>query len=336
MTEKSFNFNSFDIIDFIVSKFRFLLIITVVGAIISIIVSLLIDERYKSAVVLFPASSSSISKALLTDNPSIKDPMRFGEEEEVEQLLQVLQSDEIRSKIIDKYNLMEHYEIEPASKYKTTRLYKKFESNISFNRTEFQSIEIEVLDTDPEIAANIANDIAALLDSTMNRMLKKRAGMAFSIVESEYLTLKNHVQIMEDSLNLLRSFGVNDYESQSEVFNQAYAEAITKGNFVGAQALQQKLDTLSKYGGAYVSIRDFLAYEKKRLSELKAKYAEAKIDAQQELPHKFIVNHAFVAEKKSYPIRWLIVSVSTISTFFMALILLIIIDSLRNRFSKIK
>ena len=47
------------------------------------------------------------------------------------------------------------------------------------------------------------------------------------------------------------------------------------------------------------------------------------MDAEQPLPHKFIVNNAFVAEKKSYPIRWLIVVVSVISSVLVALLVII-------------
>jgi uncharacterized protein involved in exopolysaccharide biosynthesis len=66
-----------------------------------------------------------------------------------------------------------------------------------------------------------------------------------------------------------------------------------------------------------------LEHEKEQLSHLRAKYQEARVDAEQTLPHKFIVNNAFPAEKKSYPIRWLIVLVSTVSTFIMALLVII-------------
>ena len=98
------------------------------------------------------------------------------------------------------------------------------------------------------------------------------------------------------------------------------------------QKLEQKLEVLSKYGGAYVSIRDFLEFEKKQLSSIKAKHAEAEVDAYQDLPHTFIVNHAMKAEKKSFPIRWLICSVSTISTFIFVLILLLLFDYGREKY----
>jgi len=181
------------------------------------------------------------------------------------------------------------------------------------------------------MAADIANDIASLIDTTMNRMQKERAQKAFSIVEKEYLDLKKQIDLLEDSLRQLRELGINDYESQSEVFNTAYVKAIAAGNKNELKILDEKIKILSKYGGAYVSIRDFLEYEKKQLSEIKEKYAEAKVDAEQNLPHKYIVNYAFKAEKETYPIKWLIIVTSTVATFVLALILLLIFETVKKK-----
>jgi hypothetical protein len=46
------------------------------------------------------------------------------------------------------------------------------------------------------------------------------------------------------------------------------------------------------------------------------------VDATQSLPHKFVINTAYKAERKSYPIRWLIVVVSTFSVILLAIIFL--------------
>jgi uncharacterized protein involved in exopolysaccharide biosynthesis len=326
-----YNFESFDLILFIRNRFRPLAIITCIGAIISVIVSLVITPRFKSSVILFPAPATTISKSLLTDAITSKTVAKFGEEEEVEQLLQVLHSDVIRQKIVEKYNLMEHYKVDPNSTYPQTSLMEIYNKNISSHRTEFMSIEIEVLDTDPHKAANIANDIAALIDSVMTFMEQERAKEALAIVEHEYFTLKEQMNILEDSLTEIRQKGVIDYESQAEVYNKSYAEALVGANPDRATKLEEKLKIIARYGGSYVSIRDFLKFENEQLSLLKARYSEAKVDATAKLSHKLIVNNAYPAEKKSYPIRWLIVLVSTISTFVIALLALATLDIFQGK-----
>ena len=63
----------------------------------------------------------------------------------------------------------------------------------------------------------------------------------------------------------------------------------------------------------------------------KNKYREAKIELEQDLPNAFIVNKAEKAEKKSYPIRWLIVLTSVIATFMLTLIVFAIIEPLKKK-----
>jgi len=332
------DFDSTNFIIFLLQWRKPLLFITVAAFVASIIFSspFFITPKYKSTVIMFPTSSNSISKALLSNVAGEKqDILQFGEDEQTEQMLQILSSNKIRDKIIEKYNLMEHYEINPDAKYKNTKLYNAYDDNVIFRRTEYMAVKITVNDKDPVIAANMANDIAELLDSTKNTMQKERAMKAFKIVEAEYLKLKFEVQEMEDSLTKLREFGVHDYETQAEMINQQLAIELAQGNKAGIKALDDKLAMLAKYGGPYVSLRDALEYEKKQLSEIKAKYEEAKIDANEVLPQKFIVNNAYVAEKKSYPIRWIIVLISTLSAFLLGVIVLAVLDSL-SRYNKKK
>lgn len=331
----------FESTNFIIFLFQWrkpLVIVVTIAFLASIIFShsFFITPKFESTVVLYPTSSSSIAKALLAENVSAKqDVLQIGEEEQTEQMLQILGSSVIRDKIIEKYDLMDHYEIDENSKYRRTKLFRNYENNITFRRTEYMAVKIAVLDKDPQIAANIANDIAELLDSTKNIMQKERAIRAFQIVETEYLQLKAEIQAMEDSLTRLRELGVHDYESQAEMINQQLAIELAKGNRNGVKALEERLTNLAKYGGPYVSIRDQLEHEKKQLSEIKSKYEEARIDAEEVLPQKFVVESAYPAEKKSYPIRWIIVLVSTISAFILSILVLAVLDSL-SRYSKKK
>lgn len=314
----------------VIFKYRkHLLYIGIIAVIAAIVFSspFFIKPLYKSSVILYPTASNSISKALLSENSgNTKDILEFGEDEQTEQMLQVLNSNKIRDRIISKYHLLEHYNIKKSSKYKMTELYDQYEDNFKFRRTEYMAVKITVYDEDPQLAADMANDVGELVDSTINMMQKEVAKKAFKIVEKEYLSLKKEVEAKEDSLTKLRELGVHDYESQSEMFNRQLAIEMAKGNPTGVKRLEQKLEVLAKYGGPYVSLRDALEHDKKLLSELKAKYEEAKVDATENLPHKFIVSSAYKAERKSYPIRWLIVVITTFSALFLALLVFGLIE----------
>jgi capsular polysaccharide biosynthesis protein len=331
---QQFDFNSSNFIVFLYKWRKPIVVVGLAAILISVLFSSpwFITPKYKSTVILFPTSTNAISKALLTDNFGNKqDILEFGEEEQAEQLLQVLNSNTIRSKVIGKFGLMAHYEIDSTDRYKNTKLYGEYDENITFSRTEYMAVQISVLDKDPQMAADIANNIADLVDSVKNQMIKERAIKAFKIVADEYHNLEREVKLMEDSMTVLRKLGVHEYETQSEMIMQQLAMEYAKNNVRGIKALEDKLAVLAQYGGAYVSLREALLHEKKQLSMLKAKFAEAKVDAEQVLPQKFIVNSAFKAEKRSYPVRWLIVLITTLSSVLLCILVLITIESIDKR-----
>ncbi|HEY4797561.1 MAG TPA: Wzz/FepE/Etk N-terminal domain-containing protein [Bacteroidia bacterium] len=300
----------------------------VLAVISSTTVAFMIPEKYKSTVILFPATSVSISKSLMSQNPSSNaDLLHFGEEDDMERMLQVLNSEEIRDRIVKKYKLEEHYGIEKDNKYRKTLLRQEYDDNILFKKTEFMSVKIEVLDRDPQIASYIANDIASLYDSSMVRMKRSRAEDAFRIVEREYKLLQQEIIGKEDSLHKLMLLGVNDYESQAERLNEALGKAIVEGKTAAAAELEQKIKTLSAYGTAYMGLRDNLYRMREQLNILKDKYEEAKVDAQQSISEKFVVDKAFPAEKKSYPVRWIIIVVATLASLIIAVLAIALFEN---------
>src|SRR6056297_265820 len=286
-TNQSYNFNSMDIIRFIFKHKWPIITITVIAAIASIIISLVITPKFKSSVIFYPKTQVAASHALTTSE--LIDPddhiMNFGDEEATEQLIQTLYSEDIRFKIIDKFDLMHHYQIDAAGEYPMTKLHEEYSDNIRFKRTEYMAVEIEVMDTDPQMAADIANTIAALLDSTLNKMQNDVAVEIFKVVDKEYKLAKEEVKELESAL--------------------------------------KKVHLTSP---EYASLSLQLENENKRLSGLKSKLAEARVNAHQQLPRKFMVTNAYPAEKKSYPVRWVICAVSTVSAFLFAVLLMLFIE----------
>ncbi len=313
-TQKGVSFGSVDLLIYMWKKKWILVIVTFLAGITSIIVSLQITEKYESTVVMFPTTGASISKSLLSANYTGRQSVYgFGEEEQAEQLLQVLNSELVRTRIIEKYNLMEHYEIDPGSKYPYTQLANEYNDNINFRRTELMSVEISVMDTDPQIAADIANDISDLIDTVYNDMKKARAEAAFELVQKEYMESQRSVRTLRDSL---------------ETVSQDMAASLRSA---GGSSLAFIARALAAHGGTFITLTNHLDHETERLADLRQRYQEARVEAEQELPHKFIVDRAYASEKKAYPKRSVIVMVSTAAAFLFTLILLVVIDSLKER-----
>ena len=329
--DNKITFNASDVLLLIKRKWKHLLIVCSVALIASLIISYCVPERYKSTVVLYPANSTSVSQTLATDENTERGLLHFGEKEEVEQMMQMLQSNDIRNRIIEKYNLIEHYRIDPDTKYLYTKLYDKYEDNVKISRTEYTSVKVDVLDESPDTAAMIANDISQLLDTVYARMQRDRAYRAVKIVETAMLEQEALVKNISDSLEKLGQLGVIEVKSQTEMYSEQYAIALANGNTSKVNELKSKLDTLAKYGGAHTMLTAQLKEEVQILTLRRNKFNQAKIELEQDLPNAFIVNKAEKAEKKTYPIRWLIVLSSVLSAFLLALMVLAIIEPLKKK-----
>lgn len=343
MSQETRNVKEFDASELFLFLYRYkriFIIVAVLAIVLSVVFSSpwFITPKYESEVIMYPASSNSISKSLLTENQSDEqDVLEYGEEAATEQMLQLLTSSRIRNRITRKFNLMSHYDIDSNEKYRYTKLQDAYEENIDFSRTEYMAVRISVLDEDPKMAAAIANEISYILDSVKNEIASARAVRAYQIVKEKYDELRGDIEQMEDSLTSLRKLGVHDYESQAEMFNQQLAKEIANNNQRAVRSLEKKLDILAQYASGYIGLSQQIEYEREKLSLLKRKYEEAKVDAFEVLPQKFVVEQAFTAEKKAYPVRWLIVVVTTLAALFLISLVLVIAESfgrVRRHFEK--
>jgi uncharacterized protein involved in exopolysaccharide biosynthesis len=317
--EKSarYNFSSVDLLIYIWKKRWILGSVGLVAGIASIIISFLITPMFQSSVIMFPASGASVSRELLNATMGRQSVYGFGEEEQAEQLLQVLHSEPIRTRIIEKYNLMEHYEIDPDSKYPMTELKKAYNNNINFRLTEFMSVEISVMDKDPVISAAIANDISALVDTVFNTMKRKRALKALEMVGPYYDEAQEVLGYMQDSLGRISNAMADDIPNT--------------GN--GANNL---LKAFAEFGVDYMYMLNQMRHEVGMVANMRYRYNEAKMEAQSGLSYKFVVEEAFPPEKKAYPNKSLIVIISTFASLLFALIVLIVIDNIQARMAAIR
>lgn len=300
------------------------LIILVLAVVLAIIFSskTFIKPLYKSSVILYPTTTYSASKAVMnTNNLIYVDPLEIGDESQTEHMMQILNSGIIREKIIEKYDLMNHYGIDNDCEYKQSKLIKAYEDKIRIRRTEFNSVKIIVLDTDPEIASNIANDIAAMFDETMNEMQREISAKAFEIVEREYNNTIDEINVLEDSLNYYREKGVYNYDIQINTLSQQLATELAKGNDEGAKNIENQINKLSQNGHRFNDISNDIKIKKDYLTFLKTKYDDARLNATETIPHKLVITNAYISDKPVYPIRWVIVTV----TFFATLIIIIMV-----------
>ncbi len=303
---------------FIWKKRKPIILVTGIASVLALVVAMLMKPLFLSTAIVFPAATSSVS---FSEQRNAKaSSMDFGEEEQAEQLVQILQSSRIREKVISQFGLMEHYGIDSTDVNKNFKMMKEYEGHISFTRTRYGSISIDVLDENPEIAAEISNKIVDLIDTVKNTMINERTMPAFEVNKRKRDLLDQDLKTILVQLDTLAEKGVISIEGRTNLYT-AFVEAKSSQD---REFLKKQIDVNLLYGARFDGLEQMRDEKIVKLEKFLDSYEQAESDAYANFTHKFIVERAVVADKKDKPKRLIIVLLAAMGTFvFMVFLLLI-------------
>ena len=323
------NLDSSHLLVFIFKRFKIFFVVGLIAAIVSSVVSLSMQEKFESSVIMFATTQTSIGEQFYEESKQ-GDVLAFGESEDAERLLQLLNSGKVRTNIIKTFNLSEHYNIDLSQVGSRSMLNQAYNSNVNASMTRYGSIKVTVMDKDPEVAKNIANRIVSLTDSLANSLRNDRAKQAYALAKSTYEKAVSEIKAAETELGQLHEQGIYDFETQVEGLTAQYGTAVANNNMRGAKIIQADLDRISKLANKYNELANFLEPAYEQLATIKKRLDLMKVDAETQLPSSLVVDYAEAADSKSHPVRSMIVIVSVLSTLAMTLILLLAFDSVQS------
>jgi capsule polysaccharide export protein KpsE/RkpR len=290
-------------------KMQFI-IITVVAIIASAVFSSewFIKPRYKSSATVYPANI-----------------IPFSEESTTEQLLQMLQSNNIRDAVMEKFNLAKHYEIDTNARDAKTLLIGQWKSFVSISKNQYESVDLEVTDTDPQMASDIANDILWELNNKISTLHKEKAREVKRITEGQLKRKAEQLDSLGKGLQELRvKYNILDYNIQTEQVTKGYMNALSGGKTSGLKDIDHLLRNLEEKGGEYYKMK--VAYDGilAAYNLVRNDYDNVLKELDKKFTYTYVVSNPTPSDKKSYPIRWLIVLISVVSAnMFMFLVVIL-------------
>lgn len=302
---------------------KILVVVGLIAFAVSIIASLFIKNQYKATATIFPPVANQVSKELITENKQ-EGLTNFGETEEMEQFLQVLNSRTLKEKVISKLKLQHHWEIDSVATGSKFKTYKKFDEYVKVKGTRYQSINIEVMDRDPQWAALIANTVVDYSDSLMRSIKAQVAVNALKALEKQFVLVEQELNILQDSLAAIMTNGVIDPKRQAGRFYKEYLDALLKGNKSQLSILDKEITKLGGFGAKHARYTFEISDLSTQLNELRKSIVVARIEAEQQIPTQFIIDRADIPDKKAYPKRSIIVISATLSAIIFAIFLLLL------------
>ncbi|MES2557662.1 MAG: Wzz/FepE/Etk N-terminal domain-containing protein [Bacteroidota bacterium] len=121
----------------------------ITGGLMGFIITFFIPKTYLSTAIVYPYSS-------YTKDDIIANP-QFGFELETEQLLQLMESKSMRDRTIKHFKLYKYYQIDTNDLSWESQLTLQYVNDVSFERSKYLSVVINVQTKDPQLSADIAN-----------------------------------------------------------------------------------------------------------------------------------------------------------------------------------
>lgn len=257
----------------------------------------------------------------------------FSDESEAEQLLEFSNSLDIKLRVIDAFKLDEVYKINKQAPLYQTYMLAEFNDNVSFKKTEYEAIEIQVLDTDPRRAKLMCDSIVAFIDDKVLSIHRQKFSEVVTITGKELKKFDGEIDSVTVLLDDLRTkYRILDYEAQAEEITKGMVKVLAeqKKGTSGGKELEQWMKNLSEKGGEY----QFLDSQLKNLyfqrDSVKRAYDWSLSNAKKKIVYAQMAQHPVVADKKAYPVRWLIVTASTLAALFLAMLVILVVDRPKN------
>jgi len=272
-----------------------------------------IKPLYKSFAIVYPSNIAP-----------------YSDESETEQMLQILQSSDIRDSIIRKFDLAHHYEIDSSYKYFVSTMIWEFSQNVKVEKTPYEGINIEVKDRDPKVACDMVNAMLDFYNHKVRRLHEIKFEEVVRMFERALDKEQNYVDSLKNKfIELSVNYGLLDYSNQSREIARGYLKTIdgSGSGHINSKEVQRLKENIEKKGGEFILLQNLIEYEAAKYTDLKKEYDRAFRDYDRKFTYTNIITEPYVSDKKAYPVRWLIVVVSSIAAFFAAFIAILIFEN---------
>lgn len=316
-------FNSSNMLQLILKWKKQLIIVLIISVVSSAFFSssLFIKPKYKSTAVAYPINL-----------------LPYGEESTTEQLLQLLQSVAVRDCVLTKLHLAQHYKIDDSYPLGKSYVLAEWSENITIGKTDLESAEIKVLDTDPDTACVIVNEIVNQANLLARSLQRKSSAELIVMYKKQLTDIKNNIDSMDSAIKILRTdYGITEFDAQVKEVTRGYLKTAGSSSNVDKMKDVEAVKLMRNFqekGGEYLTLKNLINSQKSFYFKKLEEYNLVRTDMDKKLTYSNLVSKPSPANKKSYPVRWMIVLISAISSIFFALIVIGYIDR-KNAFTEI-
>ena len=275
--------------------------VTIIAAVLGAVFSgpTFITPKYKSEAILYPSNVSAYSDETFT-----------------EQMLQIMESQDIMDSVVENFDLMKHYEIGKDYKYWKTALIGEYRDNVSISKTPYDAVKIKVLDKDPQIACDMVNDIIRLYDQKVGKLHKIKRWETVQMYKKQL----DEKSIFIDSLKK----ELSEITGNNDIINYSYLSGENSIAYFNSNL--KKDNETNDFLPEVISLIELISNESMNYTDVRLEYEQELRFYNADMTFSNVISEPFAADKKSYPVRWVIVSLCSISAFILSIFVIYTLD----------
>ncbi len=342
--------------------------VTIAAAICSVGISLLLKNYYQATTIFYPASPELANPELIFGYTS-QVTNYFGSDRDLDRLAEIANSTEVVDYMVGKFRLYDHYQIDSTSKEGPYKVRKRFRKLYSALKNKNDAIELSIEDTDPVLAAEMANAARDKINAIAQRLTKNSQAKLIASFEDNINRKNTELVRLGDSLrNTQAKYNIYSMGAQGEQLSSQLAKAESeisrnraklevlepnpdiprdtiayiKANLRAYERERQQLTsrttssdqmTLKQFneGAPLLSVLSDLHYQaRKQLSYDLERYNQIKSAFNTDIPALHLVEAAEVPRIKSRPKRSILVIVSVLAAFVFTTLAALLAEAYRD------
>ena len=271
-----------------------------------------IKPKYRSTARLYPSNISEMS-----------------EESRTEQMLEIINSNDVKIKMFNTFNLDEAYGIRKDEPKYLTYMFDIYNENVKTSKTQYETVEIDVMDFIPQQASDMCDSIIHFYNQKVGQIHRSKNWEMVEILKRQLDKKYIEIDTVATKLNQVREeTGIIDFVDQVPEVTRGYMTALATGR--GSAPDTKEIRNL--YNNMIEKGTDSYWLEKRfnrlinEIDSINVLYEINLSEFQKNITYSHIVETPFPADKKSYPVRWLIVLLSAFSGVFLALLVFLVLD----------
>ena len=342
--------------------------ICLITLVISIGLSLMMDNYYKASTIFYPASPELANPELIFGYTG-QVTHYFGSDRDLDRIDEIANSNEVVDYMVRTFDLHRHYGIDSSTLKGKAKVREMFFNLYSAQKNKNDAIELTVEDTDPKLAATMANAARDKINEIAQQLIKGSQQRLLATFEENITQKAAELEMLGDSLRGLQSkYNIYSVTEQGEQLSAQLAMAesqivrnkakleVLEGNpaiprdtiaYIKAnlRAFEQERKSLRSpdANSQNLSVKNFsegfpkvstltdLHFQaRKQLSFDVERYNQIKSAYNTDIPAIQIVEKAEVPLLKSRPKRSILVISSVIAAFMFAVLGILIAEAYRD------